>query len=76
MAGLQVPKGTPKALIAKINLDFAKVLKTPELGAKLFAVGAEPVGSTTEAFAKFLSSETARWDKVLRAGVTIPGGKS
>ena len=74
--GMQVPLGTPKELIARINADIVKVLKTPELMEKLFAVGAEAVGSSPDMLAKFLQSETTRWDKVLREGGTIPGKKA
>ena len=74
--GLQVPLRTPKELVARINADLVKVLKTPELAEKLFAVGAEAVGSSPERLATFLRSETARWDKVLREGGTIPGKKA
>jgi tripartite-type tricarboxylate transporter receptor subunit TctC len=73
--GLQVPLHTPKDLVARINADIVKVLKTPELKEKLFAVGAEAVGSSPERLAQFLRSETTRWDKVLREGGTIPGRK-
>jgi len=73
--GLQAPLRTPKPLIATINAALVKVLKQPDLMEKLNAVGAEAVGSTPEALAEFLNRETARWDKVLKEGGTIPGGK-
>ena len=63
-------------LIARINADIVKALMTPELKEKLFVVGAEAVGSSPDRLARFLQSETARWDKVLRAGGTIPGKKA
>ena len=74
--GMQVPLKTPKELIARINADIVKALMTPELKEKLFVVGAEAVGSSPNRLARFLQSETARWDKVLRAGGTIPGKKA
>ena len=64
--GLQAPLKTPKHLIAKINADIMKALKTPELQEKMFAGGAEVAGTTPEEFAAFLQKETARWDKVLK----------
>jgi tripartite-type tricarboxylate transporter receptor subunit TctC len=70
--GLQVPLGTPRQLITRINADVVKALKTPELQERLFAVGAEAVGSAPSEFAGFLQKETARWGKVLREGGTIP----
>jgi hypothetical protein len=38
-------------------------------------VGAEAAGSTPAEFGTFLSNETARWEKVLREGGTIPPAK-
>ena len=73
--GLQVPLRTPKALVARINADLVKVLKTPPLAEKLHAVGANAVGSSSQELAEFLRSETARWDKVLKSGGTIPAKK-
>jgi tripartite-type tricarboxylate transporter receptor subunit TctC len=70
--GLQAPLATPKALVLRINADVVKALRTQELQERLFAVGAEAVGSTPDEFRVFLGSETARWEKVLRAGGTIP----
>ena len=73
---MQAPLATPRALIARINADVVKALRAPELQERLFAVGAEAVGSTPEALRVFLGSETARWDKVLRGGGTIPVNKN
>ena len=74
--GLQVPLATPKYLVARINADLVKALKSQDLQDKLFAVGAEAVGSSPAQFAEFLMKETARWDKVLRetGGNFVPQG--
>ena len=64
--GLQVPLKTPKPLVAKINADLVKALKSPDLEEKILALGAEPTPSTPEEFGAFLQKETARWDQILR----------
>ena len=64
--GVQVPLGTPKPIVAKINADIVKALATPDLKERLLAMGAEAVGSTPDEFGAFLKKEAARWDKVLR----------
>ena len=64
--GMQLPLKTPPELISRINADLVKVLRMPELQERLFAVGAEAVGSTPAEFQIFLNSETARWDRLLR----------
>ncbi|MDB5905382.1 MAG: TctC [Betaproteobacteria bacterium] len=71
--GLQAPLKTPKALIAKINADLVKALRTPELQEQLIKVSAEAVGSSPAALGTFLEKETQRWEKVLReGGVPLP----
>ncbi len=73
--GLQVPLATPKHLVASINAEVVKALKRPDVAERLFNVGAEAVGSSASELQNFLNRETTRWDKVLREGGTIPGGK-
>jgi tripartite-type tricarboxylate transporter receptor subunit TctC len=73
--GLQAPNKTPPRVVAAIHAGLAKVLANPELSDKLHAVGANPVGSTPPAFTTFLQKETERWEKVLREGGVIGGGK-
>ncbi|MES2563487.1 MAG: tripartite tricarboxylate transporter substrate binding protein [Pseudomonadota bacterium] len=70
--GVIAPAGTPGAIVSKIQTDIAAVLQTPDIGSKLIAEGAEPVGSTTEAFTKFLQSETQKWAQVVKtAGIKL-----
>ena len=75
--GIQMPLKTPRSLIARINADIVKALKTPELQDRLIAIGAEAVGSTPEEFDSFLRKETVRWEKVLRqsGGTQLPTKK-
>jgi tripartite-type tricarboxylate transporter receptor subunit TctC len=74
--GLQAPLKTPPELVNRINTDLVKVLRMPELQERLFAVGAQAVGSTPAEFATFLTKETERWDKLIReTGGVIAGPK-
>jgi tripartite-type tricarboxylate transporter receptor subunit TctC len=70
--GIVAPLQTPRPLIARVNAEIVKALKTPELQEQLNKVGAEAVGSSPAEFATFLQKETKRWDKVLRDGATLP----
>ncbi|MGZ5227941.1 MAG: tripartite tricarboxylate transporter substrate binding protein, partial [Burkholderiales bacterium] len=65
--GLLAPAGTPKALIARINAEFVKVLKQPDIVAKLNEQGYDTVASTPEWFASYIRSEIAKWAKVIKA---------
>jgi tripartite-type tricarboxylate transporter receptor subunit TctC len=64
--GMQMPLKTPPELVNRINADLVKVLKMPDIQERLFAVGAQAVGSTPAELGTFLANETKRWDKLLR----------
>ncbi|MEN3355492.1 MAG: hypothetical protein V7640_3650 [Betaproteobacteria bacterium] len=66
---------TPRPVIARVNAEIVKALKTPELQQQLNKVGAEAVGSSPAEFGAFLQKETERWDKVLREGATLPAAR-
>jgi tripartite-type tricarboxylate transporter receptor subunit TctC len=64
--GLLAPAGTPKDVIARVNAEFNKALKQPELSKRLREEGADPVGGTPEQFAALIRDETTRWGKVVK----------
>ncbi len=67
-AGLWVPAGTPKEIVARLNQSVARILKLPDVQERLRAGGAEPVHSTPEGFARVIASDIATWSKVVKAG--------
>jgi tripartite-type tricarboxylate transporter receptor subunit TctC len=66
--GLVAPAGTPKALIAKLSAEVTRVMKDPVVLQKITETGWEPVtlGATPEQFAKFISTDIARYAKVIK----------
>lgn len=64
--GVLAPGGTPQNVVAKLNQEIVKILRSPEVKQNLAADGADPVGSTPADFAKHLKAETERWGKVVR----------
>ena len=64
--GLTAPGRTPKEIIARLNTDVLKVIRSPELAEKLKAEGSDPVGSTVDDYAAFLRDEIAKWRKVIQ----------
>ena len=68
--GILVPNGTPPAVIARLNVEFGKVMGNADVQKALIAQGVEPTTSTPEAFGAMIRSETAKWQKVVRdAGI-------
>jgi tripartite-type tricarboxylate transporter receptor subunit TctC len=64
--GVSVPAGVPQPIVKKLNGEIGKILKMPDVQAKLAAQGAIPVGGTPQDFANFIKSETAKWGKIIR----------
>ena len=68
--GLTAPARTPKEVIARINADVLKVIRSPELVERLRSEGSDPVGNTPAQYSAFLRDEIAKWGKVIKfAGV-------
>jgi tripartite-type tricarboxylate transporter receptor subunit TctC len=66
-SGFYAPKGTPKPLIAKLNKDMITAGNSPDVVAKLDALGGSRDFTTPEEFAAFTASEIESWGKVIRA---------
>ena len=65
--GLIAPKGTPPAIVQKLNDAYNKALATPEVREKIVGPGNEIGGGTAEAFGEFIAKEAERWQKLVRA---------
>jgi tripartite-type tricarboxylate transporter receptor subunit TctC len=69
--GVFAPAGTRNEIVAKISGELARMLDMPEIRTRISREGADPVGSTPEAFAARVKSEIAKWSKVIKAsGIT------
>ena len=64
--GLLAPAGTPKAVVAQLSAESARILKLPDVSKRISELGADPVGSTPEEFAALIQSEIAKWAKVIK----------
>lgn len=71
-SGVCAPAGLPKALVAKINSDLAKVLNMPETQRRYAEQGAEITPSTPEQFVAFIKAENVRWTKAAKSAGLEP----
>jgi tripartite-type tricarboxylate transporter receptor subunit TctC len=63
--GVMAPKGTPKDIVQKLNLEIGRALKDPEFARQISTLGIDPLGSTPEEFAAFLAREIPRWKQIV-----------
>lgn len=65
--GLLMPAGTPPDIVRKVNAEVMNALRADDIIAKYRTIGVDPVKPhAPEAFGALLSSEIARWGKVIR----------
>lgn len=64
--GIVVPKGTPAAVVERINAEIGNALRAPDVIAKLAAMGVDAAPpAPPAAFGTFLAADVARWRKVV-----------
>ena len=64
--GLLAPKGTPAAVVDRLNRELLAVLATDEVKRYMANASIEVVGSTPAQFGIFFRQEKDRWAKVVR----------
>ena len=70
--GLVVPAKTPRAIIDQLNAEVTKVLAMPDVKATLFNQGLDPAPGTPEQFGAYITSERAKWAKVIKESGAKP----
>ena len=72
--GILAPKGTPGAIVQKLNAEIGRTLKDPEFVRQISAMGLDLTGNTPEEFAAFLRAEIPRWKQIVQdADVKVEG---
>ena len=65
--GIGAPRNTPNEIINRLNAEINAVLSDPDMKARLAGLGGEPMAMTTHGFGKFITDETEKWAKVIKA---------
>jgi len=70
--GFLAPAGLPAEVKAKLAKDCAEVVQVPAVRDKLLQLGATPIGSSPEVFAKLIRDEYEKWGPIIKAaGIKI-----
>jgi len=68
--GILVPAGTPSAIVNRLSQEIAKTVRESGIQQRLLAIGADPVGSSPEEFARFRQAEFKKLSELM-AGAGI-----
>lgn len=66
------PRGTPAAVVDRLQAEIQRVVQQPEVAARLLAQGAVAVGSTPAALDAVVAAELKLWPEVIRAASIRP----
>lgn len=64
--GLFAPAGTPPEIVARLNAEVQKVMRSPEIEKRLETEGAKFIPTTPAQFADFQRAEAAKWARAIR----------
>jgi tripartite-type tricarboxylate transporter receptor subunit TctC len=70
--GVMAPARTPKEIIARLHQEIVGVLNQSDTRERFRSDGAEVIGNTPEQFARYITSEAAKWAKVVKAAGITP----
>jgi tripartite-type tricarboxylate transporter receptor subunit TctC len=64
--GLVAPKGTPQAIIDKLNREVKSAIAQPDIQSQLKEGGTDPIGSSPAELATFVGAELVKWGPVIK----------
>ena len=65
--GFLAPAGTPPDIVAKLEQEIRRIIRLPDIRARLRTVELEPVGSTSAEFARTIAKDLETWAAVAKA---------
>lgn len=69
---LVAPKGTPEAVVNKLNAQVQQVLAMPHIQQRLLSIGFEPWSGTPQQLTQTVAAEFSKWGNVVRAAGMEP----
>jgi tripartite-type tricarboxylate transporter receptor subunit TctC len=65
-AGILAPAGTPKDIVDKLSTEIGRIIRLPEIAARIASQGAEPVGNSPAQFNTFIAAESAKYARIIK----------
>jgi tripartite-type tricarboxylate transporter receptor subunit TctC len=64
--GMFLPAGTPVEIVKEVAQQVRQIVALPEIQAKIYDMGFEPVGNSEAEFAQGLNAELEKWRAIVR----------
>lgn len=70
--GLMAPKGTPAAIVERLNAEVVKIVSNPEVARAWKAQGATPLTMNVADFTRYINEDIEKWSRIVK----ISGAKA
>jgi tripartite-type tricarboxylate transporter receptor subunit TctC len=70
--GIVAPKGTPPAIVNRLNAEITKIAGNPELKREWASQGAVAMTMTPDEFGKYIAEDIVKWEKIVRISGAKP----
>ena len=67
-SGIFVPAATPPDIVAKLEAEFIRIARLPDVVSRLKQLNIDSVGNSSEEFSRIIAADLERWKAVARAG--------
>jgi tripartite-type tricarboxylate transporter receptor subunit TctC len=64
--GVVAPSATPGEIVARLNREMVRALKSADVARQLFALGIEPVGNSPQQYAETIRANIDKYGKLVR----------
>jgi tripartite-type tricarboxylate transporter receptor subunit TctC len=67
-SGIFVPAATPPDIVAKLEAEFIRIARLPDVISRLKQLNIDSVGNSSAEFSRIIAADLERWKTVARAG--------
>jgi tripartite-type tricarboxylate transporter receptor subunit TctC len=70
--GMVAPKGTPPAIVNRLNAEITKIVSRPDVRRDWGAQGAVAITMTSEEFGKYIADDIVKWERIVKISGAKP----
>jgi tripartite-type tricarboxylate transporter receptor subunit TctC len=67
-SGIFVPSATPPEIVSKLEAEFIRIARLPDVVSRLKLLNIDSIGNSAEEFSRIIEADLERWKAVARAG--------
>jgi tripartite-type tricarboxylate transporter receptor subunit TctC len=70
--GLVAPKGTPPAIVSRLNAEISKIVNRPEVKREWASQGAVAMTMAPDQFGKYIANDIVKWERIVKISGAKP----